>query len=318
MIQNPTVDIVLATYNGERFLREQIQSILDQTYPFWRLIIRDDSSTDQTLNIINNYVAQHPDRIRLINDVTSNLGVCRNFAKLLEQSTADYTMLCDQDDVWMPTKIALTYEKMKALEGKFGREKPLLVFTDMKIVDDSLAVISESFWRDQAFNPDIGKSLSRFLVSNVATGCTVMVNRKLREFSLPFPQQALMHDWWLGLISAALGKNDYVTEPTVLYRQHDLNVVGAKWDMGISSIFKKILNISRLMDLNRRHLLKTQQQAETFALRYEPLLSKANYEKVMIYAQLDTMGLIKKRYYIIRHGFWWAGVIRSIVMFMTI
>lgn len=318
MNQYPTIDIVLAAYNGERFLGAQVQSILDQTYPHWRLIIRDDSSTDQTPNIIQSYTKKYPDKIVKINDAIPNLGACKNFAKLLEQSFADYTMFCDQDDVWLPMKIAATLKKMKTIEEIYGQDMPLLVYTDMKIVDDRLSVISGSFWRNQAFNPEIGRSLSRFLVSNVATGCTMMINKKLRKLSVPLPQEALMHDWWMGLVSAALGKNAYLSDPTVLYRQHDLNVVGATWDISIKTVFKKMLNFKRLKSINREHLLKTQKQAAIFASRYEMLLSRGDYEKIMVYAKLDSMSFIRKRYYIIRYGFWWAGFIRSAVMFLII
>ncbi|HUL01109.1 MAG TPA: glycosyltransferase family 2 protein, partial [Nitrospirota bacterium] len=196
MIQYPTIDIILATYNGERFLRAQVQSILNQTYPHWRLIMRDDNSTDRTPDIIRGYIEKYPDKMEEIVDSGTNIGVCRNFAKLLERSTADYTMFCDQDDIWMPMKIALTLKKMLTMEGANGKDVPLLVYTDMKVVDDNLSVVADSFWRNQAFNPEIGKSLNRFLVSNVATGCTVMINKRLRILSLPIPREALMHDWW--------------------------------------------------------------------------------------------------------------------------
>jgi glycosyltransferase involved in cell wall biosynthesis len=318
MSHDPTIDILLATYNGERFLSEQLQSLLNQTYSHWRLIIRDDGSTDDTLSIIHRYQQQYPQKIIIIKDGHINLGACRNFARLLEHASAEYVMFSDQDDVWLSTKIAWTLEKMKAMAEIHGNDVPLLVYTDMKVVDDRLSIISESFWENQAFNPAIGRSLNRFLVSNVATGCTVMINKRLRDLSVPIPQDALMHDWWAGLIAVALGQTDCVDEATMLYRQHSMNVVGAKWDISIKTIVQKLIDFKKLKQINRTHLLKTQKQAMALGLRFEALLPKEKYEKIMVYANLDSQSFIMKRVKIIQYGFWWAGFTRSFTMFLII
>ena len=315
MTRNPTIDILLATYNGGRYLSEQIQSLFDQTYTRWRLIIRDDGSTDDTLSVIHQFRGKYPDKITLIEDGEVNLGACGNFARLLEHADAEYTMFCDQDDVWLPTKIAVTLGKMGELNTKYGDDVPLLVYTDMQVVDENLSVISKSFWKNQVFNPKIGKSLGRLLVSNVATGCTVMINKKLRELSVPVPSEAMMHDWWVGLMAVALGKTDYVAEPTILYRQHSMNVVGAKWDITIKTVLQKIFDFKKLKQINRAHLLKTQKQALALAARYKTLLPGKEHEKIATYADLDSRNFFVKRYYIIRYGFWWAGFIRSLVLF---
>ncbi len=316
MNQNPTIDILLATYNGERYLSEQIQSLLDQTYTNWRLLIRDDGSSDDTVSIIRRFQIHYPEKIVFIDDGLANLGACRNFARLLERTDAECVMFCDQDDVWLPTKITLTREKMLELTAKYGNGVPLLVYTDMQVVDENLAVISGSFWKNQAFNPEIGKSLGRFLVSNVATGCTVMINKRLRDLAVPMPAEAMMHDWWVGLISVALGKNGYVCEPTMLYRQHVSNAVGAKWDASLKSIIRKVLDFDNLKRINRAHLLKTQEQAKAFAAKYRDLLPTEELTKVKAYAELDSKNYFAKRIIIVQYGFWWAGFLRSLTMFI--
>ncbi len=318
MDQLPHIDILLATYNGERFIEEQIRSVLAQTYASWRLIIRDDGSNDTTRAIIRRFREAYPEKITIIEDNITNLGACRNFGRLLEHSTADFAMFCDQDDVWLPTKIAVTLEKMKELSVRCGDDKPLLVYTDMHVVDESLSVISESFWKNQAFNPEIGKSLGRFLVSNVATGCTVMMNRKLRDLAVPVPNEAMMHDWWVGLLSVALGANDYVREPTMLYRQHAGNAVGARWDARVKVIIQKLSDFSQLKLINQAHLVNTQKQALAFGSRYRNLLPGSHYEKIMAYADLGRKNFVQKRIDIIRYGFWWSGLIRSVTMFIII
>ncbi len=318
MNQDPTIDILLATYNGERYLGEQIQSLLDQAYANWRLIIRDDGSTDNTPSIISRFKQLYPEKILVIDNGKTNVGACLNFAKLLEHASAEFVMFSDQDDVWLPTKISLTLGKMRAMVQTYGNDLPLLVYTDMKVVDDRLSIISESFWKNQAFNPEIGKSLGRFLVSNVATGCTVMINKALRDLAVPVPQEVMMHDWWMGLTAVALGRTDYIAEPTMLYRQHSMNVVGAKWDITIKTVVQKIFDFKKLKQINRAHLLKTQKQALALAARYKTLLPSKAYKKISTYADLDSRNYFLKRYYIIRYGFWWAGFIRSFTMFIII
>jgi len=318
MKQQPAIDIVLAAYNGEQYLDKQIQSILNQTYSHWRLIIRDDKSTDNTPEVINRYAKRYPDNIVVMTDFFHNLGVCGNFGKLLEHSTAGYTMFCDQDDVWLPRKIELTFAKMHGMEKTHGKDMPLLVYTDMKVVDDNLNVLSDSFWHHQIFNPDIGRSLSRFLVSNVATGCTVMINKKLRELVTPLPQDAMMHDWWAGLVAVALGKSDYVDEATVMYRQHAANVVGATWNLTLQTFIDKLMHFGELKQINREHLLRTQQQAGALAARYKALLGERAFKIIMAYANLNSQSSFKKRFSIIRYGFWWSGFVRNAVMFLIV
>ncbi len=314
MEQHPQIDILLATHNGERFVLEQIHSLLEQTYPHWRLIVRDDGSTDNTRTIIGCIKEKYPDKVAVLEDNLANLGACQNFGKLLAHSTADYAMFCDQDDVWLPNKIELTLNKMKSLEERYGYDIPLLVYTDMQVVDEKLNVVSDSYWRYQAFNPKSGTVLNRLLVSNVIIGCTVMVNRKLRELSVPFPNDTLMHDWWAGLVSLSLGKNDFIEQPTVLYRQHALNVVGATWKMNFQSIMLKI----RDMKKHREFLLNSQRQAGAFADRYGHLLSETDLEKIRTYAGLSSQNWMKRRYSIIKHGYWWSGLLRNVTMMIII
>ncbi len=314
MDQNPRIDILLASYNGERFIGEQIQSLLDQTYSHWRILIRDDGSTDNTLAVISDYAKKYPEKIAVIEDDQRHLGACRNFAKLLERSTADYIMFCDQDDVWMPNKVQSSLEKIKNMEKRHGCSLPMLVYTDMKVVDERLQVISNSYWKHQAFNPKSGALLNRLLVSNVVIGCTMMFNKKLKELSLPFPQNALMHDWWLALVSVAFGKNEYIRETPIFYRQHQANVAGAKWSLRFRSVISQIRNVQKHKD----YLRASQEQAEAFVERYMHLLNKTDLRKIQIYSHLKDQNCLKKRYCIIRYQFWWAGFVRSLAMFVVV
>ena len=221
------IDILLATYNGGRFVQRQIQSVLAQMDDRCRLLIRDDGSTDATLPLVRQFVAQHPDRIVLFDDGSSHLGVCGSFGRLLEHSDADYLVLCDQDDVWLPGRISRPLERIQRVERELGASTPVLAHTDLVVVDENLRPIAPSFWSYCNIDPHHGSVLNRLLVQNVVTGCATVVNRALARLACPMPHSAPMHDWWLALVASAFGRIEAVAEPTVLYRQHSANRLGA-------------------------------------------------------------------------------------------
>jgi glycosyltransferase involved in cell wall biosynthesis len=306
------VDILLPTYNGERFLSAQIDSLLHQTYSNWRLIIRDDLSTDGTLLLINEYKDKYPDRIYVQDSQSVKKGVIASFESLLEASAARYVAFCDQDDVWSPDKLLLQIEKMRELEVIHGDNMPILVHTDLSVVDDQLRLVGESFWRYQHLNPDKMCSLPRLLVQNCVTGCTVLINRPLIVLALPFPQGVIMHDWWMALIAVSEGVVCDMKTSTVKYRQHDSNDTGAKqWGPGF--IMK---SISRGRDTQLQSLLKTRVQAE--ALLRKGVLNDMNSQIVKKYISLYDNSWLMRRINMIRMGFIKYGIIRNIAMMLRI
>ena len=307
------VDILLATYNGAAYLEEQINSILSQSYEKWRLIVRDDGSTDNTGEIINEYIKKYPHKISLLESSLNNCGINRNFTLLMESSTADYIMFSDQDDVWLPEKIEVTCKKMVELEKKTGQDVPLLVHSDLKVVDENVKDLSGSFWSYQKLDPEKAFELNRLLVQNVITGCTVMINKKLKELLLPVPEDAIMYDWWAGLVACAFGKIGYIKDRTILYRQHGRNDTGAK-NWGKDYILRQIFNLKEI----KKTLLKTQVQAKIFLDRYEDMLEDGEIEKIMLYSSLDSMNPFKKRFYLFKYKFFKIGFIRNIGMFLVI
>lgn len=220
------VQVLLATYNGERFLREQIDSILRQTYAPVSILARDDGSTDATVGILMEYATEFPERFRVLEGPPTG-NAKWNFLRLLEASTADYLAFADQDDVWAPDKIELEMEAMRRLEHAHGSGLPLLVFSDLRVVDQNLNTLKPSFWSSEGIRPEnIGK-FENLLAQNVVTGCTALINRPLAKLAQPMPVSSYMHDWWIALIASALGHARFLVAPTVLYRQHDRNVLGA-------------------------------------------------------------------------------------------
>lgn len=217
----------MATYNGEKYVAEQIDSILNQTNSDWVLIIQDDCSTDSTAEIALKYARRFPKKIKLIERKTPSGSAKNNFFSMLSLSKAEYCMTCDQDDVWLPEKIEVTLKAMRQMEETHGVNVPLLVHTDLKVVDERLNVLSDSLCKSQDLSPDRDE-FHQILVQNIVTGCTMMVNKTLLAYIKEIPKYAIMHDWWLALVASAFGHISFINAPTILYRQHGANQVGAK------------------------------------------------------------------------------------------
>jgi glycosyltransferase involved in cell wall biosynthesis len=236
------IAILMATYNGEKFLGQQIQSILDQTYVNWELWIRDDLSTDRSVEIIKAY-SKHDHRINLIESKGINLGVLGNFSKLLSlQLPCNYFMFCDQDDIWNPDKIKLSLTMLIDREKTYGAEIPILINTDLRMIDSENNILSESFFKDQKIKKKHSYPLNELVVENYVTGCTVLFNKPLLQAAMPIPEKVIMHDWWFALVAASRGKIETLSEVTVNYRQHSNNLVGA----GKSNVFGFLFGWRRL------------------------------------------------------------------------
>ncbi|TWU13562.1 UDP-Glc:alpha-D-GlcNAc-diphosphoundecaprenol beta-1,3-glucosyltransferase WfgD [Symmachiella macrocystis] len=226
----PPVTIVLAAYNGQEYIREQIESLQQQTYANWTLLVRDDSSSDRTVDIVRE-LANHDDRITLLNDAQGWLGTTQNFGTLLKaayDADAPYVLFADQDDVWHPEKIARQMELILCAEDEDGRNVPQLVHSDLAVVDEELRLIHDSFMGYEGLAHSPHQPLKTLLVQNFVTGCTALVNRALLELAVPIPTDAALHDWWLALCAATTGRIHYLPAATVRYRQHSKNCVGAR------------------------------------------------------------------------------------------
>lgn len=226
MTETSEIEVLLATFDGERFLRAQMDSILAQDYPNVRILARDDGSRDSTVEILREYVRRYPGRVRLLPSRGGAGSTKTNFLALMRESTANYICFADQDDVWLPEKLSKTKSIMDRLEARWGVNVPLLAFTDLRVVDETLGLLHESFWAHMHIEPRHMDSLHELLGKSVVTGCTAMVNRPLLELSSRMPEQAAMHDQWIALLACVLGKSAFLSEQTVLYRQHDRNVLG--------------------------------------------------------------------------------------------
>ncbi|GHV38167.1 hypothetical protein FACS1894187_16570 [Synergistales bacterium] len=221
MTNRRDIAILLATYNGEKFLREQFDSLLAQTYQNWTCYIHDDGSTDSTVKIIAEY-SDNSDKFIALNYPPQG-GGGKNFFSMVRKVDAPYIMFCDQDDVWIPEKIEKTLNKMRQTDRTDG---PVCVFTDMKVVDANLNIIRESLYHDAEKQEFSFKSV--FFCGGML-GCTMMINKILADYARKVEpcNTVLYHDSLCAYIALSEGVALFIPEPTILYRQHSGNLFGA-------------------------------------------------------------------------------------------
>lgn len=259
-----SVTVLLCSYNGSRYILEQINSILNQTY--WsdscKLLICDDKSTDNTVEIIK-HISEVRNDVQLIYNTSGFSGPAANFSHGLNFINDSYVLFCDQDDYWLPNKIEILINKILTMEAQFG-EVPLLVFSDLEVVDVNLNQISESFLGYQQINKKWRKSFKNLLMQNMAPGCSMLFNPILCDKVKPIPVTVAMHDWWVILIASAFGNLDFVDLPLVKYRQHSNNEVGAK----NTRLFSVLKNIAPFLEKSNSNLLKQSIQAKALITHF--------------------------------------------------
>ena len=249
-MKKPCVAILMATFNGERFVAEQIKSIQEQTFTDWTLYVRDDLSTDATLPVVQN-MAKKDKRIVIVSNYERG-GAKKNFEALLRDVSADYYFFSDQDDIWMPKKIEMTLEKMKEVENQHPGV-PVAIHTDLQVVNQELQIIAPSFWQMARIAPSLLRTAEELSAHCLITGCTLLINQKAKDVSLPFPPEAIMHDAWIALrVAVCKGFIREVNTTTMLYRQHTSNTLGAK-DFRRHYVRNKIKNIMVTLRDQRRY-----------------------------------------------------------------
>ena len=306
------VEILLAVYNGERFLKEQIDSILNQSYKNWLLTIYDDGSTDKTALLVYSYVKNNKDKIRFIRGTKNSGSAKESFFKLLALSNNNYVAFCDHDDVWHKDKLKICVEHMKKTE-KIKGKIPILIHTDLFVVDEKLNILEESMFKSQNFRFK-EKSFNELLVQNNITGCTVLINKNLIELCLDVPNGAVMHDWWVGLIAAAFGKICFLKDKTVYYRQHKNNCIGARKTNSVRYVLDRFKNKNEA----KKNKYSSYKQAEDFLKRYERNLSDENIKILRRYIKTKEYKGLKKIIFLIYGGFLKDGLVRKLGQFFFV
>ena len=305
-MNNASVLILLASYNGESYIRQMIDSVLNQDYSNIQLILSDDGSTDGTEAILEQYATLYPDSVTHYRSGRRFGNAQKHFMHLLSTfHDAPYIMFCDQDDIWHPDKVRKTLALMTEVES--DPAIPVMVHTDLQVVGQDLEVISPSFCTHSGLDGN-RLALNQLLVQNVVTGCTMMVNRTLAELSCRLTDMdvLLMHDWWIAMVASAFGKTGFLNEATIDYRQHGKNAVGAKNVHSPSYLAARLRAHSM-----RQSLTKGADQAAAFLRTYADFLSPKQAELVSAYVATKDMGLIQRDLTFIKYDLLKSGILRK-------
>ena len=304
------IAVLLGTYNGEKYLHEQLESLLDQTYDDFIIHAQDDASTDGTWGILAEYQGRHPGKFRIYQRNSNSGSPKTNFLELMSSVQDEYVMLCDQDDIWLPNKIEITLEKMQSLEASCPDE-PALVYTDTTIVNEDLSIVDLSY-RNYMRSDFTKNAPNQVLAQAVFPGCTAMYNRRLAGLLTESPEYCVMHDWWLHLVAAVFGKIDYLEAPTVLYRQHVDNQIGARDMRKLGTKMRWLFKGKEI----RIAIQSTYRQAESFLSIYADNLRPSHKELIQSYCQLPHKNKLARWHSVIKMGAFKIGLARNIAYFM--
>ena len=244
MNQDKIIEILMATYNGEKYISEQIDSIINQTCKNWKLLIRDDGSQDKTLEILEEY-EKRDERINILRDIKGNLGFVKNFEELLKNSSEEFIMFSDQDDYWIENKLENYINELGTLSEK-EQKMPLLIHSNSFVCDENLNVKKKEF-----INSKIAAHYKKnsYFFSYSVQGSTALINKELMDIGLPFLKNVTLHDRYFHLLAEFFGKRIFISKSLIKYRQHGGNEIGAK-----GSIIKKILK-KRYFEQSDRELI---------------------------------------------------------------
>ena len=282
--------VLLTAYNGSRFLPALLDSLASQTDPDFSVIMQDDGSTDGTPAILRE-TAGRDSRFVFGAEQGMHLGAAGNFLSLVRQVKADYCLLCDQDDLWEPDKIAVLKQAMQDLEARYGASTPLLVHSDCSLIDENGETIGNSFFSHQGWDPG-AVTLPRLLVQNNVTGCTLIMNEPLRKLVAEHAvaKDLFMHDWFIALTAASFGRIAFVSRPLTRYRQHAGNEIGAS----ARSLLARGLSALRNRQDAKRRILLTYTHTKVFRKLYGDQLPAQARDTVEQYLSTQRMRKIPR------------------------
>ena len=244
------IAILLSTYNGQFYLNELINSIINQSYNNFKLYIRDDGSKDNTLLILSEYQAKY-DFIEICNNKNENLGAFKSFMWMLENIDSKYYMFADQDDIWEKNKVEILLKQMLDTEILYY-DKPILIHSDVTIVDENINILNTSFWKFSKINQKLFKeNINYYGISNCVIGCSMFFNKFVKNICFPINNYAIMHDSWITLCIAYNGGLIIPIDISLVkYRQHNMNVIGVEKVGDIRYFFRKIKKLSNVIKSN--------------------------------------------------------------------
>ncbi len=296
-MMNNKVAVLMCTYNGERYLKEQLNSLLRQTYPF-TLFVHDDGSSDRTKEILEEY--EKKENVIIFRYTNNTHSASYNFMsllhKILEYENFEYFFFSDQDDVWIETKIE---DSLKLMEKK-GKQKPLLVYCDQSIVDENMNLMFESQSRTIAYKPD-DDGFKRVVFRNTAPGCCICINRQLARIIDDVDyNKILMHDWWAMLVASCCGEICYIDEPLIKYRQHNNNTLGFDNNNYLKKAKRYILNGRNAIQSRKRQT--NMSKLQVFLLN-EEYVNEEHKEEIIRFKEICGKGKMKRILYFAKNRY---------------
>lgn len=288
MIKN-NISVALATYNGSVYLEEQLFSIINQTHPATEIIIVDDFSTDNTIEIIKNFQLRYPFITLYINE--ENSGPIKSFKRAISNCNYDYVALSDQDDIWENNKLELCFQELNKIDKN---NKPAIVFTNLKMINSDGHLMKSSFWEIQGYKPD-NTNLCDILIGNIVTGCTIMMNERMKNEIALMPEDIIMHDYWMALIAFAIGDFKALNQTPIKYRVHG-NSVTIKSKINILKRVEMFLAV--FFDRKNIYLSENILQAEYFFEIYKLDLTKENTKKFNSFISLKNHNSLYRKFYV--------------------
>jgi glycosyltransferase involved in cell wall biosynthesis len=309
-MSNSNCDVILAVWNGERYLPAMLDSLLSQTTRDFNVLVRDDGSRDDTLEILKTYKPKFDGRLSVIAGEPSGSATA-NFGILLRETKADYVLFADQDDVWKPEKVELTLRSLKDAEAKYGKSTPIYFATDIEVVNKDLEPISPSYWKWKRLNPSMMSKLSQSLICVSIQGMASGINRALVDLANPVSAKAISHDWWAQLIAAAMGKVICDPTTTALYRVHGGNASIPK-QVGVVPYLKLGLDASFL----RRGLGRRIEQANALADALEGRMPPDKLKIIRKFTKLQSQGFLQRRWTLVSGNYLYHDLVRSAATFV--
>ncbi|MFD0764653.1 glycosyltransferase family 2 protein [Mucilaginibacter lutimaris] len=311
MIKTPRITILMATYNGAHYLAEQLDSLLAQTYTNWQLIIRDDGSTDKTIDIIKEFADRYP-HISLAEKNWPEKGACANFAALFDIAYHDpeiaYIMFCDQDDIWKPEKLQKTMDAMQVIE-KSDPGQPTLIYSNFELMDANGAYMPGEFKLKHSIH------LRHLLSFNFVYGCTTMLNRALINRIAAIPAIAINHDYWIALV-ASIYKSGFINEPLLRYRQHGHNASGNV--AGNNSLTSRLKRNFTAPEKELNNLRTRLRMLEKFYQLYQKEMSAPDRKILTTFLHAFQSGRFKVATVMLSNGIFRNGLLQTLASFFQV
>jgi glycosyltransferase involved in cell wall biosynthesis len=317
---NTQIDIAFPCYNAAQWIDLFIEDLLAFDCP-WRLVTRDDGSSDATGDLLRKWRDRLGPRMLLVDGdgPSPNLGITGNYNKVLAATTSPWVLTADPDDRWLPNRISLTLNALRAAEEQFGTQTPIAVGTDAEVVDSEGRVVAQSYWRWTRSAPPSRFTTRRTAMDSAALGSTMGVNRSLLQIALPMPAGAVYQDWWMALTAASFGKLILLPDVTIRYLRHGAN---ATRDPYTASLGGALLRLASMPSSARRRIgdliKQAAGQAAAFADIYETRLPPAETAALRALAELPRLNPLQRRIALVSHGIWFNSALKNIGLFALI